>query len=907
MRSFLLLLLLATVSAPGAAAAQTWRYEYRASDTAGLPSAGGWSHFVADPAPADGLDESNYSIQESNKLVQGETGGVSFDPGNLQSYQSPAVAFDFDEDRIVVEFEALITSATMTAPGQPNPGAGFGVKLVDADGEQVILFIDDTGLFLYSQSGATSDFYPLDLTDDIDYELRVDPRGAWVRVWDSDQGLTSNWVTVAHLPRADFGSSGDANAMWIGDVSATESSSSKLLRFSISRFEFSEPVVVGYEHLTETSTADSENKSMESGQCVRGADALSGGGEVIGGFGDVALSASQESFSVGGARWVVDATEINSTGADWQLRSDVICGEVHTSFTPYESAPSGSTNPGQAITRGCEADQGILSARVGGPTDTLPLALRRNGLDYTMAGEVRWLASMYNYETPPTTSWHPTYELKCSDSYGFDEESAETATDSTNTKAISVLCPAGRVPISGGAAVTNFAGPEVVLRASRPLDGPDGPTGWYAEAQEITETTDVWSLKVDAICAKTADPTVEKAGLISRYSGDDAAGDGWGLGAGTIQGSVPSVPGILDDAYAFDGVGDDYVEIPSMFPGDPEKADHDLYPEGSYSVGAWIQTTGVPEDLAFIAQLSDFGGLNPGGSNYSTWSLYLDANGYPGSTVRSQYQYATAVTGPDAVTDGEWHHVLAMRDLDPSWLKLYVDGEFVAYNALLALSSAQPLVPGDPANPDPVTIGIGRNTGATTVSRRFDGLIDDVMYWDRALSQEEIQNIAGCGVPIVPRTLNIDASQMSGRTNESSLCLYLEAGAYELTLVTPALDAEARFTGWSAKVGEPWATSYRIVPEIDSTLVAGLQPDDIPPGPSSGQQAYDWTPSKTAQLTLTTAQRVYLSVDDLADGAVLDNQGGVSLQIVPEPGAVLGIVAGAGFLTVLARRRRSTA
>ena len=43
------------------AGAQTYTLDYDAS-LGTLPSAQGWVHFVADPLPDDGLDESNYSV-----------------------------------------------------------------------------------------------------------------------------------------------------------------------------------------------------------------------------------------------------------------------------------------------------------------------------------------------------------------------------------------------------------------------------------------------------------------------------------------------------------------------------------------------------------------------------------------------------------------------------------------------------------------------------------------------------------------------------------------------------------------------------------------------------------------------------------------------------------------------------
>ncbi len=51
----------ALVAFAGPATSQTWRVDYDAS-LGTLPSAQGWTHFVDDPAPIDGLSEANYQV-----------------------------------------------------------------------------------------------------------------------------------------------------------------------------------------------------------------------------------------------------------------------------------------------------------------------------------------------------------------------------------------------------------------------------------------------------------------------------------------------------------------------------------------------------------------------------------------------------------------------------------------------------------------------------------------------------------------------------------------------------------------------------------------------------------------------------------------------------------------------------
>jgi hypothetical protein len=423
--------------------------------------------------------------------------------------------------------------------------------------------------------------------------------------------------------------------------------------------------------------------------------------------------------------------------------------------------------------------------------------------------------------------------------------------------------------------------------------------GWFAKAQ--VDTTPLWVLEVDLTCAPIADPTVTKTGLMSRWKGDDAGFDSWGLGHGTPENGVGFVPGILGQgqSFSFDGVSDQWVNIPSNFCCGVAPF-HDLYPEASFSVGAWIKTAVVPTATASIVNLHDGGGLNPGGSNNSAWSLSLQPGGVPLAKFRNTVSQGSTVAGPgpDNLADGALHHIAMVRDSEARQFRLYVDGLLEGKESIQTGIDDGPLEPGNVLSHDPVAIGIWRDAGATTLSLPFDGLIDDVKYYDRALSTEEIQNTAGCSFPLVPRVLNLDAALFGNPAGgDPGLCVFLEAGDYRATLVNQALDPDARLTAWAASATAAWSTFYAIEPEIGTATTGGFAA-----GSTTPQQAFDATVFKTSSFTLTVDQRVHFS---LVDDAVLDNRGGVSvkLELVPEPSFVAMLTSGVALLGLLAQRR----
>ena len=76
--------------------------------------------------------------------------------------------------------------------------------------------------------------------------------------------------------------------------------------------------------------------------------------------------------------------------------------------------------------------------------------------------------------------------------------SASSAINSNGLKSITATCPAGKLPIGGGANV-NGAVSGVALFVSAPTIG-----GWQAIAQEVVANNGNWIVSAHAICAKVA-------------------------------------------------------------------------------------------------------------------------------------------------------------------------------------------------------------------------------------------------------------------------------------------------------------------------------------------------------------------------------------------------------------------
>lgn len=83
---------------------------------------------------------------------------------------------------------------------------------------------------------------------------------------------------------------------------------------------------------------------------------------------------------------------------------------------------------------------------------------------------------------------------------GWEIVTAQTVTDSTGSKGIEVLCPAGKRVLGGGGDTDLLF--NVAINDSHPTDGNDG---WVVRATELNASNSIWRIIAFAICANVAE------------------------------------------------------------------------------------------------------------------------------------------------------------------------------------------------------------------------------------------------------------------------------------------------------------------------------------------------------------------------------------------------------------------
>ena len=220
---------------------------------------------------------------------------------------------------------------------------------------------------------------------------------------------------------------------------------------------------------------------------------------------------------------------------------------------------------------------------------------------------------------------------------------------------------------------------------------------------------------------------------------------------GKIIGGTKIVQGKRGRALELDGETG-YVEIgltPELI-----EAERD-----SFTAELWLMTTAkapkVPEAVVsgFHGHLI-FGGHGPDGHNKGHWSMFFfsDIDGDDKFRFAAVNVFVASGNGTPGViaekpklNDGKWHHIAGVRDEAAKELRAYIDGEFVgrAGDFSRALND----------KPDSVkarkqiwmgihAVGDGGNPGTGFFPARYD----EVRFWNRAMSDDEIKGIMSLAV-----------------------------------------------------------------------------------------------------------------------------------------------------------------
>lgn len=262
--------------------------------------------------------------------------------------------------------------------------------------------------------------------------------------------------------------------------------------------------------------------------------------------------------------------------------------------------------------------------------------------------------------------------------------------------------------------------------------------------------------------AQTSAP--QPSGMVAWWPGDSNTDDIVAARNGSLMGSAGFAPGMVGDAFSFNGGG--WVDI----------ADDPVWTLGTedFTMDLWVRFNSLSGRDPFISHDED-------GGCFNKWIFWFDADGHR-APFGPALRFHHVSLSPDCVVHvdpvvypwqpnlGQWYHVAITRS--GSDYSLYIDGALV-----ITEQDSNPIA--DPSVP----LRIGR-------AEEFflNGLIDEVGIFDRALAPGEIQAIYAAGAGgkyrVTAVTIDIKPGSFPNSINPRS------AGVVPIAIITtPTFDA----------------------------------------------------------------------------------------------------------------------
>ena len=201
---------------------------------------------------------------------------------------------------------------------------------------------------------------------------------------------------------------------------------------------------------------------------------------------------------------------------------------------------------------------------------------------------------------------------------------------------------------------------------------------------------------------------VPPPGLVSWYAGEGNADDVTRRHRGTLQRGVTFAAGVVGQAFSFDGL-DDYVDLGSWF---------NLQ---TFTIAMWVKAGGSQAAHADI--------IDNHHTDFRSWVVQYD-------NVGSRYHWGAAIGGDDAVAGidfppGAWRYLAISRDT-AGVARVYIDGVLLD----TAVAAGRIFYDGSES------LRLSRWGGG---GRHWNGQLDEVLIFNRALAASDVQAIFNAG------------------------------------------------------------------------------------------------------------------------------------------------------------------
>ncbi len=273
--------------------------------------------------------------------------------------------------------------------------------------------------------------------------------------------------------------------------------------------------------------------------------------------------------------------------------------------------------------------------------------------------------------------------------------------------------------------------------------------------------------------------------------------------------------GVSDAAFALDGV-DDYYAVGLL-------GDFALTETFAFSISAWIDPVELTRFDSPQIIASNYQGERGDNGHFSTYLWIVGGD----LKFGLEYQQVASISASTSIASG-WQHVTGTYD--GTTLRLYVDGVLRA-SATRSISGSLPNSRGwNIGDASPETNASWQNLGGSPRNAAFNGRIDELQLYDRALTADEVGALHASGgvlcLPPLP-SLDVDANVQGpayAATTDGLLVL-----RYLLGLNGDALTANALGTGATRDAAGviTYLDGARWMLDVDDDGLYGLDTDAL--------------------------------------------------------------------------------
>ena len=365
------------------------------------------------------------------------------------------------------------------------------------------------------------------------------------------------------------------------------------------------------------------------------------------------------------------------------------------------------------------------------------------------------------------------------------------------------------------------------------------------------------------------------AGPVAHWKLDDGAGttaiDSEGSNDGTLVNGPTWVAGQLGDALHFDG-SNDYVDAGTF----------DVSGSGLTLIG-WFNADTIPTSDPRI--ISKANGTNESDTWWQLSAADSGSNRYLRLRAKAGGTTTTFADSSVNLLPGQWYLAAGTYTAATGDMKLYLDGVEIASGSHAV---------GGPVDTDPaVPVWIGANG---TAARFFEGVLDDVRVYDKALSAGEIGDLfaAGGGGGGPTSTFEGRVATSSDDAEERVSNGNVNLTSSDLELISDGSNAQLvgmRFTNVTVPNGATIANAY-VQFQVDETNSGGtnvdVQGQAIDDAPTFTNSNSNISSRSLTTATVPWAPVSWTTVGDAGPDQQTSDIASVIQEIVNRPGWVSG-------------------